>query len=87
MRASPTARQIILCADNAAAIESILDLGVHSDQAWSRRFCDAANEFLAADPHNCIVVQWTPGHRVIKGNEGADEIAKGVASSAPPRGS
>lgn len=87
MRASPTAHQIILCADNAAAIESILDLGVHSGQAWSRKFCDAANEFLAADPHNCIIVQWTPGHRGIKGNERADEIAKGAASSTPPRGS
>lgn len=81
MRTFPTAHHIVLCADNTAAIESILDLGVHSGQHWSRKFCDAANEFLGADAHNLITIRWTPGHRGIKGNEMADRIAKSAATS------
>ncbi|KAI0756033.1 hypothetical protein C8Q80DRAFT_1073617, partial [Daedaleopsis nitida] len=70
---------LVFCADNNSAVETITLTTGHPGQHASLRFCNIINEFLDADATHRVVVQWTPSHRGIKGNELADKAAKEAA--------
>lgn len=76
MRSQPEAHTIVFCADNQAAIDTILQTTGHPGQLHSTLFCQAVNEYLEANPRARVNLRWTPGHKGIRGNELADRAAK-----------
>jgi ribonuclease HI len=77
------AEAIHFASDNRAAVQSILSSKVGSAQPARLRFQKAALTWLDGREGRRITVEWIPGHRNIRGNEEADELARAGAGREP----
>jgi ribonuclease HI len=80
---NPEITNLHFFSDNSAAIGSIFDPKPAACQLYAHNFNKKATKFLDDRPNsNHIEISWIPGHQGIRGNERADELAKGAISLA-----
>lgn len=69
-------KHIHIFADNTAAINAIFDPLPRAGQLISHNFHTTISKLLDDDPSRTVEIVWAPGHKNIRGNERADELAK-----------
>ncbi|KAF8706889.1 Reverse transcriptase (RNA-dependent DNA polymerase), partial [Rhizoctonia solani] len=74
---------ILLFADNKAALSNISFLSKHPCQYASWKFCSAIDTFLHESPLNKVELRWVPGHEGVEGNERADALANEGGTKPP----
>ncbi|KAI0916052.1 hypothetical protein AcV5_010469 [Taiwanofungus camphoratus] len=72
----PGIKHLHFYADNTSAIKTIFEPKAGPGQGHTRIFREITIAFLEAHPENTVEVEWTPGHKGIRGNELADQLAK-----------
>ncbi|KAF8756464.1 hypothetical protein RHS01_04488 [Rhizoctonia solani] len=74
---------ILLFADNKAALSNMSFLSIHPCQYTSWKFCSAIDTFLHESPLNKVELRWVPGHEGVEGNERADALANEGGTKPP----
>ncbi|KAF8320946.1 hypothetical protein DL93DRAFT_2107613, partial [Clavulina sp. PMI_390] len=68
--------QIFFFADNTGAIQRIFEGTPGLAQHCSLRFRQNILKVLDDNPNIHVTIEWVPGHKDIRGNEKADQLAK-----------
>ncbi|ETW79535.1 hypothetical protein HETIRDRAFT_322591 [Heterobasidion irregulare TC 32-1] len=84
---TPNTSNIILYADNEAALKSLLDPRVHPSQMCSILACQRLRAWLSAAPDHHLTIAWCPGHVGIPRQEQVDTLAKASLRDNPPHSS
>ena len=75
---------IILYADNEAALKALLNPSVHPSQMCSILACQRLRAWLSASPNRHITIAWCPGHVGVPRQEQVDTLAKSSLRDNPP---
>jgi ribonuclease HI len=78
-KALPGANQVIIAADNQAAIQALQRLEPSLGHYLLDEAHKLADEIRQLWPHTILKLRWVPGHKGVPGNEAADELAKRAA--------
>ena len=72
----PDVKHVHIFADKTAAINAIFNPLPRAGQLISHNFHKTISKLLDDDPARTVEIVWAPGHKKIRGNERADELAK-----------
>lgn len=76
-----SAQDIIIFADNQAAIHRLAKPSDNPGQSWQIRLIEAGQQLV--NKGSTLSIQWVPGHEDVIGNEEADKLAKQAAKFTP----
>ncbi|ETW75604.1 hypothetical protein HETIRDRAFT_426112 [Heterobasidion irregulare TC 32-1] len=81
---TPHTTEIVLYADNEAALKSLLNPTVHPSQMCSLLACQRLRTWFSASPERHLTIAWCPGHSGIPHQEEADALAKSALKGNHP---
>ena len=67
--------QVLIIADNDAALCASIDTSHHSGFSISLQICKLLNRWFGRFPNNMLQFRWFPGHMGLEINEMADSLA------------
>ncbi len=83
LQQSPPPGDVVICSDSQAAIQQLIGFGFKHSNAVERWRILTLAKNLSSTTGGKVVLQWTPSHCGVAGNERADELAREATEMVP----